>query len=247
MCKYLSILGANVGNFLYVYTRKCFFKMNKIYLISGIGCNGEVFNRISPPDGYTMQVVEWIEPNANESKKDYLYRMFDTIEVDDTDVLLGVSLGGIAVQYLYEIFPSVRKIVLISTARSSDEMSTLLKLMKKIKIPRWIPSFILTSSYTYSYVVMGSIKKRHREMIGKFMGGFSSAYFRMAASMALDMEEACIPADKVLRIHGRRDALFPLSYIKTPSYIIEGATHLAVYTHSREINDILKRELLPIL
>ena len=122
-----------------------------------------------------MQVVEWIEPNANESKKDYLYRMFDAIEVDDTDVLLGVSLGGIAVQYLYEIFPWVRKIVLISTARSSDEMSTLLKLMKNIKIPRWIPSFILTSSYTYSYVVMGSIKKRHREMISNFMGGFSSA------------------------------------------------------------------------
>jgi hypothetical protein len=65
--------------------------------------------------------------------------------------------------------------------------------------------------------------------------------------MALNIGEVDIPADKLLRIHGRRDILFPSTQIKTPSYIVEGATHLAVYTHYREINAVLERELLPVL
>ena len=221
--------------------------MNKIYLISGIGCNGEVFNRITPPDGCAMQMVEWIEPMKEEPVQDYLCRMFDGVEIDDGDVLLGVSLGGIAVQLLYEMFPQVKKIVLISTAVSMGEMSSLLKLFKAIKIYRWIPGFILTSGYTYSYAVMGSVRKRHRDMIGRFLGGYSSRYFRWAARMALNIGEVYIPADKILRIHGSRDILFPSTQIKTPSYIVEGATHLAVYTHYREINAVLERELLPVL
>ncbi|MBR4402670.1 MAG: alpha/beta hydrolase [Flavobacteriales bacterium] len=218
--------------------------MNKIYLISGIGCNGEVFARLTSPVGYTMHVVEWIEPHREEPVKDYLSRMFDGVEVDETDVILGVSLGGIVAQYMYDMFPMVKKIVLISTAISAVEMSSLLKLFKAIKIYRWIPGFVLTSSYTYSYAVMGGMKKRHRDMIGRFLGGYSSRYFRWASRIALDIKTVSIPDDKLLRIHGRRDILFPSSQIKTPSYIVEGATHLAVYTHSREINAILERELL---
>ena len=217
--------------------------MNKMYLISGIGCNGEVFARLTSPVGYTMQVVEWIEPHEGESMRDYLFRMFAGVEIDETDVILGVSLGGIVAQCMYDMFPGVKKIVLISTAVSADEMSSILKLFKAIKIYRWIPGFILTSSYTYSYAVMGSMKKRYRDIIRRFLGGYSSRYFRWAARMALDIKSVELPYDKLLRIHGGRDILFPSSQIKTPSYIVEGATHLAIYTHSREINAILEREL----
>lgn len=47
----------------------------------------------------------------------------------------------------------------------------------------------------------------------------------------------------LIRIHGTKDHIFPIQYIKKPVEIIEGGTHAMILVRGHEISKILEKKL----
>lgn len=216
--------------------------MSKIYLIPGIGCSEVIFEKITPLDGFYFQYLTWKEPLKNESFEDYSLRMAEGVVFHQCDVILGVSLGGMVAQVLASKYPQVR-CVAVSSCVSSDEYSPFLLAVKRFSLEKVIPTGFFTNPYVASYMITGSIKKRHAEAIKSIFCGMSKHYFECATTWAVNFSSPIKDAKTILRIQGSKDALFPIKTLTTDAVVIEGATHLAVYTHGRKVSEELKKLL----
>ena len=88
--------------------------MNTIYLFPGIGCTCAVFEKMRFPAAYRVHPVEWIEPQQGEDLARYCARMTQGLEFDASDLLVGVSFGGIVVQEIARQHPVLERIVVLS-------------------------------------------------------------------------------------------------------------------------------------
>lgn len=208
--------------------------MNTIYLFSGIGCTGAVFGKMSFPEDYAIRYLEWKEPLKGETFPQYCARMVNGLSLGASDILVGVSFGGIVVQEIARQHPQVERIVVLSSAVDPQEYSGMIRLYRALRLYHVTPWAILKSDRLKAALITGKLGGRHVEAVRRFFAPLSTRYYRFAIRACLRFP----PADRALlrrirRIHGRQDELFPVKRIISPSEDIDGATHLMVYTHAR--------------
>lgn len=209
--------------------------MNTIYLFSGIGCTKDVFGKMVFPEGYAVCFLEWKEPLKGETFPQYCARMTGGLSLGASDILAGVSFGGIAVQEIARQNPQVERVVVLSSAVAPQEYSRAIRLYRALRLYYITPWSILKSDRLKAMLITGKWGGRHLEAARRFFAPLSARYYRFAIRACLFFP----PADRTLvrrirRIHGRRDELFPVKRVISPSEDIDGATHLMVYTHAWE-------------
>lgn len=190
---------------------------------------------MSFPEGYAVRHLEWKEPLNGETFPQYCARMAGGLSLGVSDILAGVSFGGIAVQEIARQHPQVERVVVLSSAVDPQEYSWMIRLYRALHLYYVTPWSILRSDRLKAALITGKLGGRHVEAVRRFFAPLSTRYYRFAIRACLRFP----PADRALlrrirRIHGRRDELFPVKRIISPSEDIDGATHLMVYTHARE-------------
>lgn len=189
------------------------------------------------PQEYSVRHLDWKEPLEGETFPQYCARLADGLSFDASDILAGVSFGGIVVQEIARQHPQVERIVVLSSAVAPQEYSWMIRLYRALRLYCITPGSVLKSDRLKAALVTGKWGGRHLEAMRQFFAPLSARYYRFAIKACL-----CFPpADNMLvrrirRIHGRRDELFPVKRVISPSEDIDGATHLMVYTHAREVS-----------
>ena len=62
----------------------------KLYVISGLGADGSIFEYIQFPKKFTEIIyIDWLIPNYNESFENYVNRMAEKVDVSEKFCLLG--------------------------------------------------------------------------------------------------------------------------------------------------------------
>ena len=80
----------------------------KLYVISGLGADGSIFEYIQLPKKFTEIIyIDWEIPNYNESFENYVNRMAEKVDVSEKFCLLGYSFGGIMVQEIHKLKPLI--------------------------------------------------------------------------------------------------------------------------------------------
>ena len=216
--------------------------MNTIYLFSGIGCSRAVFDRLTFPPGYRVRHVSWQEPRQGEGLREYCARLVSSVVFDGSDVLVGVSFGGMAAMEVARAHPQVEKVILLSSAVDVSEYAGVFRWYGALKLYGVTPGRLFLGRRLRAWLVTGRIRRRDAEAAERFFAPLSARYFRFAVRACLTFEGA----DRALlrriwRIHGHRDALFPVRRLVSPAEDVDGATHLMVYTHGREVSRLLDR------
>lgn len=160
------------------------------------------------------------------------------VAFEKNDVVLGVSLGGMVAQVLAQKYPQLRPVV-VSSCVSVAEFSPFLCFVKRFSLHKIVPVRLFTSPLVASFLITGSVKKRHVESLKHLLCGMSKEYFRFMTEKVISFSSPLAKKDDVMRIQGSRDALFPEKTLITKAKIIKGATHLAVYTHGRAVSEVL--------
>ena len=118
-----------------------------VYFVPGLAAGKEIFEYISLPNHlYDIHILEWITPHTNESIKHYAKRMTDLI-VEPNVILIGVSFGGVVAQEM-SCFLKLKKLIIISSVKSANEIPFKLKILKRIPVYRLIPRRFLESTKT---------------------------------------------------------------------------------------------------
>ena len=212
--------------------------MKHIYCISGFGADERVFSKLDFGKN-DLHFIQWKIPEKNETLSSYVERMRHEI-IHPRPVLIGLSFGGMIAIEIAKIIP-VEKVILISSIAVSDEMPLLMRVAGSLHLNRIFPirpSAILAPIENWNLSVETAEEKK---LVADYRKNIDLRYAHWAIENILQWKNDWRPPNLV-HIHGSKDHIFPLKYVKT-DYVIHGAGHLLLMNHAAEVNAILHKEL----
>lgn len=209
----------------------------KLYVVSGLGADFKVLERLKFPDELEVVFLDWLIPDLNESFEHYVKKMADRIDDSEPFYLLGYSFGGIMVQEIHKLKPA-KKVVIMGSIRSDKEKSRFIKMGEITGLPKILPQRIFNdkSSVLYSYI-RGFFDPKNPKVLDYFQ--VRDPYY-LKWSIEKISAWKCDEIPDVVQIMGDKDIVFPLKNSK-PDYIIKGGTHLFPATKYKEVSLILEK------
>lgn len=207
----------------------------KLYVVSGLGADFKVLEKITFPQNLEVVFLDWIMPEKNEGFHHYVKRMADRIDDSEPFSLLGYSFGGIIVQEIDKI-KAAEKVVIMGSIKSHKEKSRFIKLGEVTKIPRFLPQqlFNINSATVYS-LARGIVDPKNPKLLEYFTVR-DTYYLKWSIEKVSSWKFEENP--KVIQILGSKDIVFPLKYSK-PDYVVQNGTHLFPATKPKEVSKIL--------
>ncbi|KMQ60098.1 hypothetical protein ACM46_17805 [Chryseobacterium angstadtii] len=208
----------------------------KIYVISGLGADFKVLERLEFPEESELIFIDWLIPEKNEPFHSYVERMAEKVDVSEPFCLLGYSFGGIMVQEINKLKPA-QKVVIMGSIRSDKEKSKFIKTGEVTKIPRILPTGMFNDKAANVYSVIRKLFDPKNPKILQYFRVRDPYYLKWSVEKVSEWKFEETPG--VIQILGDKDIVFPIKYSK-PDYIIKGGTHLFPATKYKEVSKILK-------
>ena len=103
-----------------------------VYFMPGLAASSLIFEKIElPEDTFEIHLLDWELPLDNETLSAYAERMAKLV-THPNPVLIGVSFGGVLVQEMAQ-FLKVRKLIIISSVKTNEEVPARMKFAKSTK------------------------------------------------------------------------------------------------------------------
>lgn len=215
-------------------------KNNKVYLLSGLGVDGRVFNNIDLNE-YQPQLIEWIPPRNHEGISEYAQRLSTLIEPHS--VLIGLSFGGMVAIEIAKYIP-IQKLILISSASNFRQIPWLFRLWDWSKIIKILPKSFILKANPVTFWLFG-ITRRHEKILLRQILADTDYHFLIWAVRQIIQWKNTEVNTKVVHLHGTKDRLLqqPLKGSPAEKYWIKDGGHFMIITHSGEIEGIIRKEL----
>ena len=209
--------------------------MGKIFLIPGLGADARIFQYIDL-QGHEVIPISWLEPEKKDTLATYARKLVDHYKITPGSIVIGNSLGGMLT---IEIAKSMKlKAILISSIKTKSEAPKSHTWYKYLPLYKLIPSSWLPHTGFIVRMVMGKMSKHHQELFVSMLKGTPPKFIKWALGAILRWDNQTIPPN-VYHIIGDKDKIFPYQRIKDAT-IINGGTHIMIYTKAKEINNWLK-------
>ena len=208
----------------------------KIYCVSGLGADERVFDYLDLPE-VDLCFIKWIKPLKSESLASYCSRLIDQIDLSQNIYLLGVSFGGIVCQEISKLI-TCKKIIIISSIKSRDEMSTQMKSVGSIGLHKILPNWLIKwSNLKSADHVFGTKTKQESLLLKNIIQDTDFDFSKWAIEEIINWKNNSTYPNLV-HIHGTEDLIFPVKYIKH-AILIKGGTHFMIVNRASEINKII--------
>ena len=207
----------------------------KVYFISGLGADKRVFENLQIENPLQYH-IEWEIPIKNESLKNYCKRLIAQIDTSCAIVLIGVSFGGIIAQEIAKLI-SLKKIIILSSIKSEDELDWKLRVIGKLNLHKLFPARLLLFLNTLTADYYFGIKSKEESFLLKKIIADTNLVFMVWAI------DCCVKWKNnneivLLHIHGSQDKVFPVSSIK--NYVaIETTGHFMVFSKAKEVSNLI--------
>lgn len=211
-----------------------------VYFMPGLAASPAIFERILFPENFEIILLEWQMPFEDESLGSYAERMAHLI-TRPKPVLIGVSFGGILVQEMAK-FLDLRKLIIISSIKSQQELPPIMKLARRTGIYKWLPTdYFVDLDFLAKFTFVKRIKER-LPLYQKYLSVRDKQYLDWAIAQVVlwDREEADLD---LVHIQGDQDEIFPIKYIKN-CIVVQGGTHIMILNRFRWFNEHLPKLIL---
>ena len=213
-----------------------------IYFLPGLAANPSIFKNIHlDPDRFEMYFLEWMIPFEEESISEYALRFCAKVK-HESAVLVGVSFGGIIAQEM-NLVHNFRKIVIISSVKTRQELPLHLQLAGKTRAYKLIPtSFFAQNIDLLSKYAFGKPIVNRLDLYKQYLSITDKRYLDWAIKQVVSWNQDKSDPNLV-HIHGDRDIIFPIENIKT-CVMVEGGTHIMILNKYRWLNKNLPMLIL---
>lgn len=207
----------------------------KIYVVSGLGADFKVLEKLKFPEHHEIVFIDWMIPEIGESFADYVRRMADKIDESEPFYLLGYSFGGIMVQELNALKPA-EKVVIMGSIKSDKEKSRLIRAGEITRLAKVLPVSFFSDRTTTFYSTVRKIFDPQNPRITQYFRVRDPYYLKWSVQRISEWKFEENP--NVIQILGDRDIVFPIKNSK-PNYVIKGGTHLFPATKYKEVSKLL--------
>lgn len=212
-----------------------------VYFMPGMAANPSIFEYIKlPEEQFEMHFLEWMIPEKNETLEKYAERMVSKIE-HQNPVLIGVSFGGILVQEMSK-FLEVKRLIVISSIKSKEELPKGLKVLKITKAYKILPTQLIENIELLAKFVFGKAVTKRMELYKKYLSVRDKDYLDWAIEQIIFWEQET-PNPEAVYIHGDKDVVFPNS-CHGECIIVKGGTHIMIINKHKWFNEHLPALIL---
>ena len=211
--------------------------IESVYLMPGMGANPRIFEFINLPEHFEVKFLSWIPPKKNESLDHYAKKMCERV-IHKTPILIGVSFGGVLVQEMAK-YIDCKKIIIISSVKSNEELPKHMKLAQLTNAHRLLPTQWIKNIETFTLFVFGKGIQRRLENYQRYLSERDPEYLNWAIDRLVKWNRS-IPHQNIIHIHGAQDSVFPVKNIKDPFIKIVG-DHAIILTKSDWFNKNLPK------
>lgn len=193
----------------------------------------EIFKNIKfPKDKYRTEVLEWLIPEKDESLLEYSKRMADRVK-EPNAILIGVSFGGVVAQEMDQ-FLKLRKLIIISSAKTRNELPRRMRIAGFTKAYKLIPTSVVLSVEDLTKFSVGPRSKKRLRLYQQYLNVRDKKYLDWALKSMVTWDRV-EEVPSVIHIQGDEDKVFPKKYI-TKCIVIKGGTHIMILNRGREIS-----------
>lgn len=212
-----------------------------VYLMPGMAASPLIFENIKLSESqFKIHYLEWFIPLKNESLSDYALRMTKKI-THNNPVLLGVSFGGIMVQEMRKHI-SVRKLIIVSSVKSKHELPLKMQLAKSTGAYKLVPTQLASKIEVFEKYAFGKTMVKRLELYKKYLSVNDTDYLSWSIKQVVCWEQE-VYKDDIIHIHGDKDPVFPMKYIKNCITVKDG-THIAIINKYKWFNENLPKIIL---
>ncbi len=187
----------------------------KVYFISGLGADERVFYKLNIPDVEPIY-IQWIEPLKNEELASYATRLSVQV-MDENPIVLGLSFGGIVAVEIAKQIP-VKKLVLLSTVKTLNEIPVIYRLAGKLGLHRLLPPTLLKVANPISDYLFGAFGKADKLLLKNILKDTDSIFLKWAINSIVRWQNIKYP-EHFIHIHGTSDRILPIARIKNCIHI----------------------------
>lgn len=210
-------------------------------MMPGLAASPVIFERIRlPEDQFEVHWLSWKIPLNGESLSAYAERMCREIK-HETPVLIGVSFGGVLVQEMAE-FVNLRKLIIVSSVKTKDEIPLRMKLVRSSKIYRLVPTHLLQQIEVLRRFAFNQALKMRFKLYEKYLSMRNKEYLEWAIEQMLCWNRTQVD-ENVVHIHGDADEVFPIKNIKN-CITVPGGSHIMIVLRYRWFNEHLPKIIL---
>ncbi len=213
--------------------------MKHLYFMPGMAANPSIFEHIQLDEKkYTFHYLTWQLPlSSEESLAAYAQRMTSLI-THVKPVLIGVSFGGVLVQEMAKLIPNC-KCIIISSVKSKKELPRRLKISRKLKLYKVLPTRLLEDVDKLAKYAFGATVKDRLAIYQRYLSMNDRRYLNWALREMIcwDQEQ---PPKNLIHIHGDADRVFPCQHL-TDYIPIKGGSHVMILTKYKWFNKNLPK------
>lgn len=211
----------------------------QLFFISGLGADHRAFDRIEL-EGYEQTHLPWIIPEWKDDLHTYARKMAEPIMKAENPVVIGLSLGGMIASEMTTFMPDLR-VILVSSIKSPQERSNILRLGRSFPIQRLMPP---NTMKRFAFMWGLARKKTLKDDVEHMMNMFydQDDKFMRWAIVHAPRWRGKGDESRIHHIHGTADRMFPFRRIKN-AVPVEGGSHLMVYVNGEEVTKLIKEEL----
>lgn len=206
--------------------------MKIIYCISGLGADEGAFSRLKI-NGHQLVYLPWLLPEKKETIKEYAKRMSAGI-IAKNPIIIGLSFGGMMAIEIAKLI-SVKKIILISSIRTMDELPGWMKRVAKLKLNKF---FTMRSHKILEPVqnrLLGvSVNSEEIEMVRNYRKNAPVVYTTWAVNEVINWRNNWLHPC-IFHIHGDNDKMFPIKKL-SPTHIVKGGGHFMIVNKAAEVS-----------
>lgn len=209
--------------------------MTKAYIFSGLGVDSRVFQNIDF-GALDIEHISWTPPQKGEDIKSYAKRISKNIK-QENPIIIGLSFGGMLAVEISKFLP-VKKLILISSAKTKNELPKSFKILGKLRINKLIPKSHPLPPALITNWFFGVEDKSEKELLKTILKETDPEFSIWAVNEIANWKNEHIP-ESYVHIHGDMDRVIPIKNVKT-DFIIKNGGHFMIINKSKEISVIIK-------
>ena len=213
-----------------------------VYFLPGLAANPSIFKNIQlDPNRFEMHFLEWMIPFEEESISEYALRFCSKVKHSNA-VLVGVSFGGIVAQEM-NLVHNFRKIVIISSVKTRQELPLHFQLAGKTKVYKLMPTSLFAQNIDLlSKYAFGKPIVKRLDLYKQYLSITDKRYLDWAIKQVVSWgQEQSDP--NLVHIHGSKDLIFPIENI-TDSIVVKEGTHIMILNRYKWMNENLPKLIL---
>lgn len=211
-----------------------------IYLIPGLGADERVFQGLRLPQPF--KILKWAPPADNEKLSSYCQKLIFQIDTQQEIILIGISFGGIVAQEIASLF-QVKLVILVSGVQDPKEIPMGLRIAGFLRLHHLIPfqySFHFSRLNNWLFTTRTG---KEEKLLKEILKDTPPAFVKWALQKVLEWRPDQTKRDKLYRIHGGRDKIFPVRMQTNIDKEIPEGGHFLIVTDAELIQNYIKKLL----